>query len=123
MTTTPTNVDDAELRRRAGSVLAAGRAASFEEAVESASAELEAEAAQRAAGEAHIKAQVDGFTKMTTCVCGASRLGRRDGFCERCGVVARALEAEALAAEVLPDGRTRRQLVVAVLEARAARSG
>ena len=97
MTATPT-VPDAEVRRRAGSLLAAGRVESWEAALEMAADELALEQAERAAAEERARAFSDSFQALTSCgACGAPAIGSRSGFCDRCAAVGRVLEAEAFA--------------------------
>jgi hypothetical protein len=83
---------------------------------------MEAEKAERAEQDRKTKELTDSVFEMLTCPvpgCGHSK-GGPTGLCARHGIVVALLEAEAIAAEVLPDGTTVRDWVGVLVEQRAA---
>lgn len=80
-------------------------------------AQLEAEAAETAAGRAHAADLGAGLAALAMCPCGAGEsFGRPSGLCPACERVSAVMRAELEAAEVLADGRTRGELIAAQIE-------
>jgi hypothetical protein len=84
-------------------------------------AELEAEAAERAEQERASEAMVASMNRlMFTCAaCKGPRIHTaRDALCDKCRPVVVAVTAERNGSEVVSDGRTRREYVLAYLDSR-----
>jgi hypothetical protein len=119
MTTTTTNPQRA---RRVADLWARNPTATEAEVVALVDAELEAEAADRAEGEAWARDMGDSINRhMFTCgLCGGSRMPTApNALCQSCATVVLVAQAERAGAEVVRDGRTRSELVALYLNGSA----
>ncbi len=120
--TTTESPNTAERARRISAYWTHHPTATEDDVVAQVDAELEAEAADRAEQEAKTNAMTDSFKRMTGCGCCrvASAIGARDGLCDACRPVVAAIVAERNGADVVSDGRSRRELAAAYVDRKAA---
>jgi hypothetical protein len=122
MPASPPAVENPERRTRRLQYLIGHPDATDTEAAAAIDEELQLEAEARAERDRHSDGIVASMKRMWTCsACGVgSSRGNRDGLCERCAPVVGQLRADALAAELVNGGASRRDLAVAYLARRRA---
>jgi hypothetical protein len=109
-----------EILERAGQIFNRDKSIHWDDAVRMAGEQLATEAAERAEGEARTQAFVASFQRMTACgACGAPALGNSGGYCRDCRDAAAVLHGLARLDDDI-KGHTRRDLIQADLERRAA---
>jgi hypothetical protein len=123
MTTAPLPTYPVQVERRAAELMLGSTDLHYDAALSLAAAEIAEEEARTADSRRRAQEFTDSFEAMTRCPVPGCRhaLGGHTGLCERHSLVLRTIEAEAIAAEVLPDGRTVRGWVAELVAERAAR--